>query len=178
VSDSLGDRQAIVDLLIQYATGVDRRDWALYEACFTDPCEIDFSSWNGRPAATMPAAEWARKVRSTNGNFDATQHLSTNHVVTFDSADTATCVSYMQAQHWFSAERLQCLGARAGEPRWCTLGGYYTNSVVRTATGWRISSCRLTVTWVTGDPSVFDLARSMGDPAEHAEQPTHSLEQA
>lgn len=178
MSGSLEDRQAIVDLVIQYATGVDRRDWALYEACFTDPCEIDFSSWNGRPAATMPAGEWARKVRSTNGNFDATQHLSTNHVVSFDSADTATCVSYMQAQHWFSAERLQRLGGRAGEPRWCTLGGYYTNSVVRTAAGWRIARCRLTVTWVTGDPSVFDLARSMGDPVEHAEQPTHSLEGA
>ena len=125
---TLEDRQAIVDLVIQYATGVDRRDWALYEACFTDPCEIDFSSWSGRPAATMPAAEWARKVRSTNGNFETTQHLSTNHVVTFESPDTATCVSYVQAQHWFSAERLQRLGPRADEPRWCTLGGYYTNS--------------------------------------------------
>lgn len=114
----------------------------------------------------MPAGEWVRKVRSTNGNFDATQHLSTNHVVTFDSADTATCVSYLQAQHWFSAERLRDLGHDADEPRWCTLGGYYTNSVVRTDAGWRIARCRLTVSWVTGDPSVFDIARSLGDPAE------------
>jgi hypothetical protein len=166
VSGPLEDRQAVVDLVVQYATGVDRRDWAVYEACFTDPCEIDFSSWSGRPAATMPAGEWVRKVRSTNGNFDATQHLSTNHVVTFDSADTATCVSYLQAQHWFSAERLRDLGHDADEPRWCTLGGYYTNSVVRTDAGWRIARCRLTVSWVTGDPSVFDIARSLGDPAE------------
>jgi hypothetical protein len=176
MSGSLEDRQAIVDLVIQYATGVDRRDWALYEACFTDPCEIDFSSWSGRPAATMPAGEWVRKVRSTNGNFDATQHLSTNHVVTFESSDAATCVSYVQAQHWFSAERLQRLGQHADEPRWCTLGGYYTNSVVRTDTGWRIARCRLTVTWVIGDRSVFDIARSLGDPVEHAieRQPAES----
>ncbi len=167
---SFEDRQAIVDLVIQYATGVDRRDWALYEECFTDPCEFDFSSWNGRPAATMGAGEWAGKVRSTNGNFDATQHLSTNHVVTFDTPDTATCVSYVQAQHWFSAERLQRLGHAVDEPRWCTVGGYYTNSVVRTDAGWRIARCRLTVTWVTGDRSVFDIARSLGDPAERADE--------
>lgn len=54
-----------------------------------------------------------RKVRSTNGNFDTTRHLSTNHVVTFAAADSATCVSYMQAQHWFGVERLQRLGYAA-----------------------------------------------------------------
>jgi hypothetical protein len=69
----------------------------------------------------------------------------------------------MQAQHWFSAARLTELGHPAGEPRWCTLGGFYTNSVVRTGEGWRIRRCQLDVTWVTGDPTVFDLARSMGD---------------
>ncbi len=168
MTGTLEDRQAIIDVVIQYATGVDRRDWALYESCFTDPCEIDFSSWSGRPAATMPAASWVRKVRSTNGNFDTTQHLSTNHVVTFESNDSATCVSYMQAQHWFGVERLEQLGYAADEPRWCTLGGHYTNTLVRTSAGWRIARCQLTVTWVTGDPSVFDLARSLGDPAEHA----------
>ena len=165
MNGSLEDRQAIVDVVVQYATGVDRRDWALYESCFTDPCEFDFSSWSGRPAATIPAGEWVRRVRSTNGNFDATQHLSTNHVVTFETADAATCISAMHAQHWFSAERLREIGHDADEPRWCTLGGHYTNSLVRTTSGWRIASCRLTVTWVTGDRSVFEIARSLGDPA-------------
>jgi hypothetical protein len=53
------------------------------------------------------------------------------------------------------------------------LGGFYTNTVVRTTDGqpdrehaWRISRCQLDVTWTTGDPSVFDLARSLGDPAD------------
>ena len=134
----------------------------LYQACFTDPCEYDFSSWSGQPATTMPSGEWMRRARSVNGNFDATQHISTNHVVTFTSDDEATCVSYMQAQHWFSAERLRELGQSSGGPRWCTLGGYYTNTVVRTAEGWRIRRCQLTVTWTTGDPSIFQIARALG----------------
>jgi hypothetical protein len=107
--------------------------------------------------------QWATGVRSLNGNFDSTQHLSTNHVVTWKGADEATCVSYMHAQHWFSAERLIELGEAATEARWCTLGGYYTNDLVRTGGEWKIRRCQLTVTWVTGDRSIFDIARAMGD---------------
>jgi hypothetical protein len=163
-SERWADRQAIVDVVVQYATGVDRRDWELYRSCFTDPCEIDFSSWNGQPASLMAADDWVAKVRGTNGNFDATQHLSTNHVVTFGTVDEATCVSYMHAQHWFSAARLIELGQPNGDqPRWCTLGGFYTNQLSRVTEGWRIRRCQLDVTWITGDPSVFDLARSLGD---------------
>lgn len=163
---TIDDRLAIVDVVVQYATGVDRRDWGLLAACFTDPCEIDVSSWSGRPAATMHPGEWAARVRSTNGNFESTQHLSTNHVVAFASPDVATCVSNVQAQHWYSAERLRALGHEADQPQWCTLGGFYTNSLVRTAAGWRIARCELTVTWVSGDRSVFDIARAQGDPGD------------
>ena len=162
-ADQVDDRQAIVDVVIRYATGVDTRDWALFRSCFTDPCEIDFSSWTGRPAAEVPADSWVQRVRGTNGNFETTQHLSTNHVVTFDSDDEATCVSSMHAQHWYSAERLAELGQPGDTPRWCTLGGHYTNRLVRTDAGWKIRRCRLTVTWTTGDPSVFEIARGMGD---------------
>src|SRR5262245_28147680 len=106
----LVERQAVVDTVIQYATGIDRRDWDLYAACFTDPCEFDFSSWSGGVPVSMSPATWAARVRSVNGNFDATQHLSTNHVVTWDGPDRATCVSEMHAQHWFSPERSTELG--------------------------------------------------------------------
>ena len=126
--------------------------------CFTDPCEFDFSSWSGQPPAVLTPEQWATGVRSLNGNFDSTQHISTNHVVTFDGDDAATCVSYMHAQHWFSAERLAELGHGGDQARWCTLGGYYTNSLRRDSDGWRIRRCQLDVTWVTGDRSIFDIA--------------------
>ena len=92
------------------------------------PVRVRLLGLAGQAAAVLTPAEWAAKVRATNGNFDTTQHISANHVVDFDGADAATCVSYMQAQHWFSAARLTELGHAADEPRWCTLGGFYTNS--------------------------------------------------
>jgi hypothetical protein len=162
--EALVERQAVVDVVVRYATGIDMRDWTLYASCFTDPCEFDFSSWSGRPAAMLTPEQWTTGVRSLNGNFDSTQHLSTNHVVTFQGQDEATCVSYMHAQHWFSAERLAELGHGGDEARWCTLGGYYTNTLRRDGDGWRIRRCQLNVTWVTGDRSIFDIARSLGDP--------------
>jgi hypothetical protein len=51
-----------------------------------------------------------------------------------------------------AAERLADLGHPNGdEPRWCTLGGYYTNSLIRTSEGWRIRRCQLNITWTTGE---------------------------
>jgi 3-phenylpropionate/cinnamic acid dioxygenase small subunit len=37
-----GLRQAVTDLLVRYASGIDGRDWALLRSCFTDDCEADY----------------------------------------------------------------------------------------------------------------------------------------
>ena len=34
-------RQDVADVLVRYATGIDRRDWALFRACFTEDCDVD-----------------------------------------------------------------------------------------------------------------------------------------
>ena len=160
-------RDAIIQRSCAYATGVDRRDWALYADCVTDPCEFDFSSWNSQQAMKIGSAEWARIVAGTNGTFDATQHMMSNHVITFtgpdDSGrDTALGVNELIAQHWFSAETMASF-ARPDEVSWCTLGGHYSNTYERCDDGiWRISRCRLDVRWTTGNPAVFNLASGRG----------------
>jgi hypothetical protein len=152
------DRQSIVDLSYAYAAGIDHRDWALYRSIFTDVCEYDFSSWSGRAATAMPAEDWVSAVRSVNGNFDATQHLMSNHRLQRVDHETIVGVNELQAQHWFDAESMATFG-RTTEAAWCLLGGHYTNRYVRTSAGWRIASCRLTVRWRTGDETIFALAR-------------------
>ncbi len=152
------DRQAIVDLSYAYAAGIDHRDWELYRDIFTDECEYDFSSWSGRAPATMPADDWVQAVRSVNGNFDATQHLMSNHRLQRVDAATVVGINELQAQHWFHADSMVSFG-RPAEHAWCLLGGHYTNRYVRTDAGWRIASCRLTVRWRTGDETIFAFAR-------------------
>ncbi|MCK9921556.1 nuclear transport factor 2 family protein [Frankia sp. AgPm24] len=35
-------REAIADVLLRYAVGIDRRDWDLFRTCFTDSCALDY----------------------------------------------------------------------------------------------------------------------------------------
>ena len=44
------DRQDISEVLVRYATGIDRRDWPLFRTVFTDDCELDYGeigTWHG-----------------------------------------------------------------------------------------------------------------------------------
>ena len=144
------DRAEISDVVHAYATGLDRGDWALYRSIFTDEVDLDFSSV-GIPARVYKADDWVRDARTLFAGFDATQHVSSNHVHDV-RGDEATCVSSMKAEHF--------IGDGAND-RW-TIGGYYTNELVRTDAGWKIRKLTLTATWTRGNPEVPRIARKRG----------------
>ena len=56
----------------------------------------------------------------------------------------------MQAKHFFPNDQ--------GDNSY-TLGGYYTNTLIKTEQGWKISKCQLTVTWSEGNKQIFELAQ-------------------
>ena len=44
------ERNAVTDVLVRYATGIDTRDWVLLRSCFTDDCDADYGDighWHG-----------------------------------------------------------------------------------------------------------------------------------
>ncbi len=147
----LVDRAAISEVVLGYATGLDRRDWDLYRSIFTDEIEMDFSSL-GIPASRVDADQWVADAKLLFAGFEATQHLSANHVHEL-RGDEASCVSYMQAEH-FVAQNGELL-------RW-TIGGHYANELLRTSQGWKLQKVTLTVTWQTGNPEVPRIARRIG----------------
>lgn len=151
MSDALAllqDRADITDLINRYATGIDRRDWALYRSIFADELEMDFSSYSGQPGAKMTGDEWVAGVQLLLPGFDATQHLFSNFVIEADG-DDATATVYMQAEHFIA----NSLGDNSH-----TLGGYYVHKLKRSAQGWKIHATTLNVTWSRGNRHVYQLA--------------------
>src|SRR5262249_38217240 len=146
----LFDRAEISDCQLRYATGLDMRDWKLFRSCFADEIEVDFSSiFGGDGPRRVTGDRWAEAARRTISGLQATQHMITNHVITVDG-DGATCIASLQARHHLPNDK--------GESSQ-TMYGYYTNHFVRTAQGWKIKSCKLTVTWNEGNWGLFELAR-------------------
>ncbi|ASU58632.1 MULTISPECIES: nuclear transport factor 2 family protein [Nocardiopsis] len=150
------DRAEISEVQTRYATGTDSRDWELFRSCFTDEVEVDFGEGFGQPAMRMAADEWVAGTAPRMESFKATQHMITNHVITFDGDDHATCVAYVRASHHLP----NSLGDSDQ-----TVYGYYTNRFTRTPSGWRIAGVKLTPLWMTGNFAVFRSALAAEDAA-------------
>ena len=140
----LEDRNAIIDVVVKYATSIDAADWAGFASLFTDPVHIDFSE-AGMPRADFPLDQFIGFAKQGLEPWDARQHISPNHVVEFDEAEAggAVCRSYMYAQHYKK-------GAPGGEIY--LMRGSYDYYMVRTAQGWKITSLTMHVYWLEGNP--------------------------
>ncbi|MDT5336696.1 MAG: hypothetical protein QOD90_2201 [Mycobacterium sp.] len=133
------DRQDISDVLLRYATGIDRRDWTLFRTAFVDDCELDYGeigAWHGIDAVT----DFMETSHAAAGH---TMHRLTNQVIAVDG-DRAQARTYVDGLIMFGDGNS---GVNAV--------GFYDDDVIRTAIGWRIARRRFTPVRVTtvGDGS-------------------------
>ena len=122
------DRQDIADVLIRYATGIDRRDWPLFRTVFTDDCELDYGeigTWNGVDAVT----DFMEQAHAMAGH---TLHRLTNQAIVVDG-DKATARTYIDGLIMF-----------ADNDSGVNAVGFYDDALVRTDDGWRIARRRYT----------------------------------
>ena len=122
------DRQEISDLLVRYATGIDRRDWPLFRTVFTEGCELDYGEigvWKGVDAVT----DFMEQAHAMAGH---TMHRLTNQVITIEG-DKATTRTYIDG-----------VIMRSDNQAGVNALGFYDDEVVRTADGWRIARRRFT----------------------------------
>ncbi|MDY6998754.1 MAG: nuclear transport factor 2 family protein [Actinomycetota bacterium] len=126
------DHQQISDVLVRYATGIDRRDWALFRTVFAEDCELDYGeigSWHGVDAVV----EFMTAAHAMAGH---TLHRITNQVIAVDG-DTATARAYVDA---LILSQDNSSGVNAA--------GFYDDELVRTGGGWRIARRRFTTVLV------------------------------
>ncbi|MFQ6394390.1 nuclear transport factor 2 family protein [Nocardia sp. KC 131] len=136
------DTAEIIDTTTAYATAVDTRDWDLLGTLFADDAVWEYLA--GGERHTGRTAILAR-IRPSIERLDATQHINTNHQVTFDG-DAAFHSCYYLAQH-----------IRRGAPGGDTFlaAGSYEDRLSRTDTGWQLTSRVLRSTWSDGNIAVF-----------------------
>jgi hypothetical protein len=144
------DREAISECVIRYAISLDSNDWDLFKETIADPIFIDFSEWSGMEPREWPREEWCGFARDVLSGFDSLQHISPNHVITFQSEDEATCTSYMLAQH--------LLRDAPGGPTF-VMRGSYTNRMQRRAGGWEISGMTQHFKWGEGNEDIFETSQ-------------------
>jgi 3-phenylpropionate/cinnamic acid dioxygenase small subunit len=124
-------RQDVAEVLVRYATGIDRRDWVLFRTCFTDDCEADYGDigvWLGGDEITA----WMEQSHAPCGH---TMHRITNVVVLPDRDGARVAArSYVDAVVMGPNNET---GSRSI--------GYYDDELVPTDEGWRIARRRYTM---------------------------------
>lgn len=129
----MSDRADIADVLIRYATGIDRRDWPLFQTVFTADCELDYGqigTWSGVDAVT----EFMELSHAGAGH---TMHRLSNMAITV-TGDSATARTYVDG-----------LILAADNASGVNAIGFYDDELTRTGDGWRIARRQFTSVRIT-----------------------------
>jgi len=125
------DRAAITDVLVRYATAIDRRDWDLFRTCFTDDCASDYGAaiggWNDLDGLTA-------FMVGAHANMGHTMHRMTNFV-TDVNGDGGTGRTYVHVILQLDRENPSTVYETFG---------FYDDTFVRAADGWRIAERNFT----------------------------------
>ena len=122
-------RQDVAELLVRYATGIDRRDWALFRTCFTEDCHADYGDlgvWDGVDAITA-------FMERSHASMGHTLHRITNEAVT-RNGNAVAARSYVDAV-LMAADNQSGVNAI----------GSYDDDLVQTDHGWKIARRRFTL---------------------------------
>jgi hypothetical protein len=153
VDSDAADGSAVAETVYRYATGVDRRDWALYRSLFADTVAVDFSSFDPQLAPRVVRADdWVAGIVPLFTGLAATQHTMTNPRAVVDG-DEATITMDVRAHHVHDPD---------DPASWYTIGGHYDDTLVRLGGQWLLTGVRLTVTSSAGDPAIMERARETG----------------
>jgi hypothetical protein len=126
VRDVDTDVAQLGDLLIRYASGIDRKDWPLFRSCWADQIDVEYAEVG---KFTDPDA-FTELMAQLHGSMGATYHRMTNFVIDV-AGDRADMRSYVHA----------VLMLQPGDAdNWIDVVGHYEDVAVKTPDGWRIQA--------------------------------------
>jgi hypothetical protein len=147
-AQELSDVREIIDVINQYTTALDTRNWEMLEATMAPDGQADFGNLAGVGILDSPQA-LVELCRNSLKDLRATQHLQGNYVVAVNG-DTAQASCYLQANHFQE-------GLPGGDV--FSVWGKYRDDFVRTANGWKIKKRYLDTIHAAGNMNMFAEAR-------------------
>lgn len=140
IVQELFDREQIREALYRFAEGLDNRDWSLIKSLCHETVDTDYRVW-GIPEQALDRDAFVGLFQSSFWRPALrTQHLYTNFRIDL-SENTAQVVFNFLGQHYVP-------DFPDGEEFY--LRGEYTDTLVRSAEGWKIRAVRLRVFYVSG----------------------------
>ena len=86
----LDDHAQIGQVLIRYATGIDRKDWPLLRTCWTDDVVVDYDTLGQYTCAD----KLTEVMKQTHENMGPTYHRLSNFVIDVDGDRAAVAPTY------------------------------------------------------------------------------------
>ena len=115
-------RDDVAEVIVRYATGIDRRDWELFRTCFTDDVDADYGDighWHGVDEIT----EFMTTVHEPCGH---TMHRITNVAVSPVDDEHAQARAYVDALVLMADNQNGVRATASTTTSWCeptTAGG-------------------------------------------------------
>ena len=140
MSEKQDDWTQIVDVLNEYATALDKKDWARLDHVFAEDATMDYGAWD-----VTGRVEVVNNIRRYLDGCGPTQHLLGNYEIRIDG-DRATARVYVRAYHLGLGDRSDVSYEMFGE---------YRDELARTPEGWRITRRLGRPSFHLGDMSIL-----------------------
>ena len=134
---SVNDKLEIIDVMNNYAKGIDTKNYDLFRSIFDDNVEVniiyDSSFRSGEPVSFEGIDSWVQYVEDAISEYRNTQHMLGNPLIKYENGIVKARTD-LQATHYYKNKDNEKI----------TLWGYYDTHMINKEGSWKIIKHTLT----------------------------------